>query len=83
VFAGPGWVKVNVDAPNHEITNITTYFHALYPGVVSIKVIQKGNTGSVMFTGVGTGIMPQTNEDLSPATWGLTASEMRAYGGEH
>lgn len=83
VFAGPGWVSVNVDVANHEITNITTDVHALKPGVVSIDVIQNGNTGSVIFTGVGTGIMPQTNAYLANGVWGLTASEMAAYANGH
>jgi hypothetical protein len=79
MFAGPGWVSVNVDIANHDITNITTMAHALYPGVVSIDVIQNGNTGSVVFTGVGTGMIGQTNDYYAPDVWGYTARQMSAW----
>ncbi|MEI9988947.1 MAG: FG-GAP-like repeat-containing protein [Rhizomicrobium sp.] len=83
MFAGPGWVSVNVDMANHDITNITTMAHGLYPGVVSIDVIQNGNTGSVIFTGVGTGMMGQTNDYYAPDVWGYTASQMSAWAASH
>lgn len=82
-FAGPGWVSVNVDMANHDITNITTMAHGLYPGVVSIDVIQNGNTGSVIFTGVGTGMMGQTNDYYAPDVWGYTAAQMSAWAASH
>jgi len=79
VFAGPGWVSVNVDLANHEITNITTWAHALYPGVVSIDVLQNGNTGSVIFTGIGTGAMAETNDYFAGPVWSITAALMGLY----
>jgi hypothetical protein len=83
MFAGPGLVSVDVDMANHDITNITTRIHAFYPGVVSIDVIQNGDTGSVIFTGVGTGKGGRINTYFANDVWEYTAKQMSAWAASH
>lgn len=68
-FAGPGFVS-HYSPNKNTVTNITTDFHILDPGVVVRKIIVEDGEYKIKTFGMGTGIAPEANESLAPAVWG-------------
>jgi len=77
-FAGPGDVKVEVDAKNFWIMNITIpKRHLLYPGVVLREATEHGKYVGVLSISIGMGMWPKTNYDLTDPVWGIANAHLQ------
>ncbi|MEH6633479.1 MAG: hypothetical protein V7776_21900 [Halopseudomonas aestusnigri] len=78
VFAGPGFVEQTSANPN-VVTNYTSGAHSFYPGIVQRSIVVKNGGYHIRTVGIGIGILPRLNEDLSDEVWGFTDERLKNW----